>query len=64
MTSKEYLPDWNTCTDLLGSADWCGDDERADMIYGDAFAWFNDRFSAKMKKVEEEPFDVLIMDAL
>jgi len=64
MTSKEHLPDWNTCTDLLGSADWCGDDERADMIYGDAFAWFNDRFSAKMKKFEEEPFDVLIMDAL
>ena len=64
MTSKEHLPDWNTCTDLLGSADWCGDDERADIIYGDAFAWFNDRFSAKMRKVEEEPFDVLIMDAL
>ena len=64
MTSKEYLPDWNTCTDLLGSAEWCGDDERADMIYGDAFAWFNDRFSDKMKKFEEEPFDVLIMDAL
>jgi hypothetical protein len=34
MTSKEHLPDWKTCTDLLGSADWCGDDERVDMIYG------------------------------
>jgi len=64
VTSREHLPEWSNCTDLLGSADWCGDDERAHIIYGDAIAWFNDRFSTKTKKVEEEPFDVLIMDAL
>lgn len=64
MTSKEHLKDWSACKDLQGSADWCGDDERAQMVYGDAFAWFNDRFFLKTKKVEEEPFDVLIMDAL
>ena len=32
MASKEHLTDRNACTDLLGSTDWCGDDERADII--------------------------------
>ena len=65
MTSKEHLKCWNTCKDLQGSADWCGDnDERAQIVYGDAFVWFSDRFSLKTKNVEEEPFDVLIIDAL
>jgi S-adenosylmethionine decarboxylase proenzyme len=62
--SREFLPDWNNCTDLVGSAEWCGDDERADIHYVDAFGWFNDRFATGVEEKIEEQFDVLIMDAL
>ena len=66
--SREHLPTWSDCSDLVDSADWCGDDERAEIYYEDALAWFNNRFSDTEKidspEFEEEPFDVLIMDAL
>jgi len=65
--SRKFLPDWNDCSDILGSADWCGDDERAEIYCEDALAWFNNRFSdAKIdtEEFQEEQFDVLIMDAL
>jgi len=65
--SREYLPSWNTCSDLEGSAEWCGDDERADVLYGDALAWFIDNFGeldAETGTYKEEKFDILIMDAL
>jgi spermidine synthase len=63
--SREFLPDWNNCSDLVGSTEWCGDDERAEMHYVDAFGWFNDRFATGVEeKSEEKKFDVLIMDAL
>lgn len=65
---KEHLPDWNSCADLEGSAEWCGDDARAEMYYEDGLAWFNNRFSEDGKidseEFREEPFDILIMDAL
>ena len=65
--SREYLPTWNTCSDLEGSAEWCGDDDRADVLYGDALAWFIDNFGeldAETGAYKEEKFDILIMDAL
>jgi len=67
--SKEHLPDWCDCSDFDfdGSADWCGDDERADLRYEDGAAWFNNRFSDQRideEEYKEDPFDVLIMDAL
>jgi S-adenosylmethionine decarboxylase proenzyme len=62
--SREYLPDWNDCSDLVDSAQWCGDDKRAEMNYVDAFGWFNSRFADDVEIDEEEKFDVLIMDAL
>lgn len=66
--SKKHLPEWSSCADYVGSATWCGDDSRAYLYYEDAFAWFNHRFSDELKidnkEYEEEPFDVLIMDAL
>jgi len=61
--AREYLPDWSDCSDLQGSADWCGDDPRADVLYKDALAWFSDRFG-EHATVDEDPFDVIIMDAL
>jgi len=68
-TSREHLPEWSDCSDIDGSSvAWCGDDERADVIYEDAMAWFMDRFGDGREKIaeedREEPFDILIMDAL
>jgi S-adenosylmethionine decarboxylase proenzyme len=66
--SKEYIPDWNTCSDIVGSAQWCGDDTRADMRYEDGLAWFHNRFSINRKtfsdEFKEDPFEIVIMDAL
>jgi len=65
--SREHLPTWNTCSDIIGSAEWCGDDKRADIHYGDALAWFIDNFGeidADTGNYKEEKFDILIMDAL
>lgn len=66
--SRKHLPDWNTCSDIEGSAEWCGDDPRARIFYEDGVAWFHDRFSdeanSTLDGLKEEPFDVLIMDAL
>jgi len=68
-TSREHLPEWSDCSDLVGSSGaWCGDDERADVVYEDAMAWFMDRFGDGREEIaeedREEPFDILIMDAL
>jgi len=66
--SRKALPEWSDCSDIVGSAAWCGDDERADIYYEDAMAWFNNRFSEESKidseEYREDPFDILIMDAL
>ncbi len=65
-TSRQYLPEWSDCSDIVGSTKWCGDDKRADMFYEDALAWFIDRFSEGGKYADENhaKFDVMIMDAL
>ena len=61
--SREYLPCWNKCSDLVGSTDCCGDDNRAEIVYEDAVTWFNERFSLNSTR-EEEPYDVLIVDSM
>lgn len=60
--SKEYLPGWNDCSNIEGSAAWCFDDERAEPRYEDAMAFFVDRYFDAAST--EEKFDVIIMDAL
>ena len=63
--SREHLPSWNSCSDIKGSADWCGDDVRVDVQYMDALAWFIDNFGQDdATEYKEEKFDILIMDAL
>lgn len=61
--SKEYLPFWSDCSQLIGSADYCFDDPRVDAYFEDAFKWFINRFSPDAT-IEAEKFDVIIMDAL
>ena len=62
--SREYLPEWNDCSNIEGSSETCFDDPRTEMHYVDAFAWFTDRFINEESNVDEEPFDVIIIDAL
>lgn len=66
---REHLPEWSDCTDIEGSnADSCFDDSRASVVFEDAFKWFMDVFGREgvdgKYENEEEPFDVIIMDAL
>jgi spermidine synthase len=63
--SREFLPDWNDCSDQVGSRPNCFDDPRAEVFFEDAFKWFIDRFSDDGQfQGTEKPFDVIIMDAL
>ena len=60
--AKEFLPEWNDCSFLVGGAS-CFDDSRASAVFTDAIEWFLSRFG-KGESSEIEPFDVIIMDAL
>jgi Spermine/spermidine synthase domain/S-adenosylmethionine decarboxylase len=62
--SKIALLEWNDCSDLVGSADSCFDDPRAEIYLEDAVGWFIDRFNKNESISEVEKFDVIIMDAL
>ena len=65
--SRQFIPEWNDCSNLRGRAENCFDDERTQLYCEDAFAWFKDRFlgpDSKKSHLREEPFDVIIMDAL
>lgn len=61
--SRQHLRDWSDCSDLIGSAKWCGDDPRARVHYDDALAWFIDRYFDK-NNITDDYLDVIIMDAL
>jgi len=69
--SDEYLPTWNDCSDIDGSHESCFEDERADVLYEDAMAWFLNRFSEASVGTDvehlyqsEDKFDVIISDLL
>uniref|UniRef100_A0A7S2R241 PABS domain-containing protein n=1 Tax=Eucampia antarctica TaxID=49252 RepID=A0A7S2R241_9STRA len=63
--ARKHLPFMSNCTDLIGVADVCFEDERADIIYDDGRAWFVDHFGKGAKKIAAvDKFDVIIMDAL
>jgi len=65
--SRQHLPFWSDCSMLLNSSRSCFNDPRVETYYLDAFQWFIDRFATKdidTEQVVEEPFDVIIMDAL
>ena len=64
--SKEFLPEWSNCSDIVGSAEWCFDDERVDSRFEDAMEYFKSRFATKTLAAasSDERVDVIIMDAL
>ena len=64
--SRVALPEWNDCSDFVGSVGNCFDDPRADVYAADAVGWFLDRYHGREANAipDEEKFDVIIMDAL
>jgi len=60
--SRQYIPEWSDCSDLIGRSSWCVKDSRASVYYEDALAWFTDRYSGDNKSTD--PMDVIIMDDL
>ena len=62
---RKYIPEWSDCSNLVGSADSCFDDPRTELYYGDAIAWFIDRYlEYDGSNDSPERYDVVIMDAL
>lgn len=68
--SKEYLPEWNDCSDLalpegmVNPTGNCFDDPRAIVYAEDAIAWFMNRYPENGTIDDNDLFDVIIMDAL
>ena len=62
--AREYLGDWSYCGDVKGSEEWCEDDERAELVFTDAIAWFKNQFLNYTDTNTIGKFDVVIMDAL
>ena len=63
--SKEHLPQWQDCSSISHhevTAEWCFDDARASVRFEDAIAYFKSNFGQTQS--HENPFDVIIMDAL
>jgi spermidine synthase len=63
---REYLPQMSDCSDLVGRADNCFDDELVDVVVENGAKWFIDRYgsSPPVESAPADPFDVLIVDAL
>ncbi len=62
--AKDYLPCWSDCSDLQGSAHWCGNDKRAKIFYKDPVAWLHNRFKGTKRIKHANRFDVIIIDTL
>jgi len=62
--SRQYIPDWSDCSDLVGSSNSCFEDPRADVRFTDAVAWLIDTYRDADKIDPSDIYDVIIMDAL
>ena len=63
--ARQYLPKMSDCSDLVGRADNCFDDEKANIVNENGLLWFADRYGPNPKmQAPKAPFDVLIVDAL
>ena len=64
--AKEYLREWNDCSNIVGSTKSCFDDPRAEILCTDAVAWFMEHFRDDGMDASplQQRYDVVIMDAL
>lgn len=61
--SREYLPGFSDCSDLVGRAANCFDDDLTTVNFQDGRQWFMNRYGVSAS-VTEAKFDVLLVDAL
>lgn len=61
---REHLPKMSDCSDLIGRAENCFDDELAHVYYEDGRKWFMDRYGPHATMKVEELVDVVLLDAL
>ena len=62
--SRQYLPEWSDCSNIVGSTASCFDDPRVTVFYQDAVAWFIDNYTPGKETKAHPVLDVIIMDAL
>ena len=61
--AREHLAFMSDCSNIVGVAPVCFDDERVNIIIEDAKSWFIDRYGSNAtKKSSVEKFDVIILD--
>ena len=61
----QHLPFMSDCKDLVGIADVCFDDDKANVIYDDGRTWFLQHYGPHAKQSPSvDQFDVVIVDAL
>jgi hypothetical protein len=59
------LPQFSNCSDLVGRAELCFDDDLVEMQFGDGFQWFIDRFGINSTIEPKQPvMDVIFLDAV
>ena len=61
--AREYLPKMSDCSDFIGRADNCFDDEAVNFVIEDAVEYFIEEYG-RGKRAPSELFDVVIVDAL
>lgn len=62
--SRQHIPEWSDCSNLVGRTASCFEDPRAEVYFRDAIGWFIEKFADRSKIKESEKYDVIIMDAL
>lgn len=68
--ARQLLPEFSDCSDLVGRADNCFDDQLTTLIHEDGRKWFMDRQETSSVIDEDavasdsEKFDVILLDAL
>eukprot|EP00549_Striatella_unipunctata_P007442 CAMPEP_0118694322 /NCGR_PEP_ID=MMETSP0800-20121206/12440_1 /TAXON_ID=210618 ORGANISM="Striatella unipunctata, Strain CCMP2910" /NCGR_SAMPLE_ID=MMETSP0800 /ASSEMBLY_ACC=CAM_ASM_000638 /LENGTH=789 /DNA_ID=CAMNT_0006592737 /DNA_START=134 /DNA_END=2503 /DNA_ORIENTATION=- len=62
--SREHLKQWSNCSNLVGRAPVCFDDDLAEILYADGRKFFVDRYGPTPTIATNRDFDVIILDAL
>ena len=62
--SKQYIPEWSDCSMIVGSTPSCFDDPRTELFFTDGIAWFIHGYLNADTIIDEQLYDIIIMDAL
>jgi len=62
--SRKYLPAFSDCSDFVGRAENCFDDELVTVLHEDGIQWFVDRYGPEPSQQPVDPLDVIVVDVL